>query len=208
MLVIGPAGDIPKCADQREEGNLSCAVLLDEQVSGARRACVSRKQRQLRTVMRSMVAAPSNFGILPRPTARALRQPLEGQSECSDQLTCSKLVDTLRVLIVKYATVKEFRHDVRRLLAEVDAAGRFVTIQRGKPVAILGPVAPVDEPRPLLRPCTGAWVEIESALQESEPAYATVGEALDLRAAPDSGMRLAGDVCLGGSRSRQSRWCE
>ena len=81
--------------------------------------------------------------------------------------------------MVRFATVKELRQETPRLLAEVDAGGRFVITKRGKPVAVLGPFAPPDEPRPPVRPFAEAWKEIESALRASKPAYDTVEEALD-----------------------------
>ena len=81
--------------------------------------------------------------------------------------------------MVRFATVKELRQETPRLLAEVDAGGRFVITRRGKPVAVLGPFAPHDEPRPPVRPFAEAWEEIESALRASKPAYDTVEEALD-----------------------------
>ena len=90
--------------------------------------------------------------------------------------------------MVKLVTVKELRQETLRLLAEVDAGGRFVITRRGKPVAVLVPFAPPDEPHPPVRPFPEAWEEIESALRASKPAYDTIEEALDhARGRPTTG---------------------
>ena len=81
--------------------------------------------------------------------------------------------------MARFATVKELRQDTVRLLAEVDASRRFVITRRGKPIAFLVPFASPDESHPPVRPCAEAWEEFKSALRQSEPAYATVEEALD-----------------------------
>ena len=80
--------------------------------------------------------------------------------------------------MLRFATVKELRQDTPRLLAEIGTGERFVITKRGKPVAVLAPFAARDEPRQPVRPFAEAWEEIESALLESDPAFATVEEAL------------------------------
>ena len=80
--------------------------------------------------------------------------------------------------MVRFATVKELRQDTPRLLAEIGTGERFVITKRGKPVAVLAPFAPRDEPRQPVRPFAEAWEEIESVLLDSEPAFATLEEAL------------------------------
>jgi antitoxin (DNA-binding transcriptional repressor) of toxin-antitoxin stability system len=55
-----------------------------------------------------------------------------------------------------------------------------IITRRGKPVAVLSPFALEEEqyvPIPL-RPFEEAWAEIEAVLQESEPAFPDVEEAL------------------------------
>ena len=80
--------------------------------------------------------------------------------------------------MVRFATVKELRQDTPRLLAEIGTGERFVITKRGKPVAVLAPFAPRDEPRQPVRPFAEAWEEIESVLLNSAPAFATLEEAL------------------------------
>ena len=80
--------------------------------------------------------------------------------------------------MVRFATVKELRQDTTRLLAEIGTGERFVITRRGKPVAVLAPFAVPGEPRQPVGTFAEAWEEIESALLESEPAFATVEEAL------------------------------
>ena len=64
--------------------------------------------------------------------------------------------------MIRFATVKELRQDTPRLLAEIGTGERFVITKRGKPVAVLAPFAPRDEPRQPARPFAEAWEEIES----------------------------------------------
>ena len=80
--------------------------------------------------------------------------------------------------MVRFATVKELRQDTPRLLAEIGTGERFVITRRGKPVAVLAPFTPPKEPARPVRPFAEAWEEIESALLSSEPAFATLEEAL------------------------------
>ena len=80
--------------------------------------------------------------------------------------------------MVRFATVKELRQDTPRLLAEIGTGERFVITKRGKPVAVLAPFTPREEPLQPVRPFAEAWEEIESVLLESEPTFATVEEAL------------------------------
>ena len=80
---------------------------------------------------------------------------------------------------MQFATVKELRQDLRRLLERVGEGERVIITKRGKPVAVLSPFpAEGEEALPIsLRPFAEAWAEIERALEESEPAFPTVEEA-------------------------------
>ena len=85
---------------------------------------------------------------------------------------------TLKFHMVRFATVKELRQDTARLLAEIGTGERFVITRRGKPVAVLAPFTPPQEPRQPVRPFAEAWEEIESVLRDSDPAFATLEEAM------------------------------
>ena len=88
--------------------------------------------------------------------------------------------------MVRFATVKELRQDTPRLLAEIGTEERFVITRRGKPVAVLAPFTPRDEPRAPARPFAEAWEEIESVLLEScTPLCHGGGGARPLQAAAD-----------------------
>jgi len=80
---------------------------------------------------------------------------------------------------MQFATVKELRQDLRRLLERVGKGEPVIITKRGKPVAVLSPF-PLEEAEATipLRPFEEAWAEIEAVLEESEPAFPTVEEAL------------------------------
>jgi prevent-host-death family protein len=82
---------------------------------------------------------------------------------------------------MQFATVKELRQDLKRLLERVGGGEQVIITRRGKPVAVLSPF-PAEEEGALplsLRPFEEAWAEIEAALEESEPAFPDVEEALE-----------------------------
>ncbi len=83
---------------------------------------------------------------------------------------------------MKFATVKELRQDLKRLLERVGGGEQVIITRRGKPVAVLSPFPLEVEEEPSvpipLRPFAEAWAEIEAALRESEPAFSDVEEAL------------------------------
>lgn len=94
---------------------------------------------------------------------------------------------------MEFATVKELRQDLKRLLARVDAGEQVIITRRGKPVAVLSPFALEADPQveePPLRPFEEAWEEIEQVLERSQPAFSSWKEALaSSRARPSSPAR-------------------
>lgn len=80
---------------------------------------------------------------------------------------------------MKFSTVKELRQDTRRLLAEVDGGERFAIAKRGRPGAILSPAFPADDGRQPVKQSAEAGDQMESSFNRSDPAYATMEEALD-----------------------------
>lgn len=82
---------------------------------------------------------------------------------------------------MEFATVKEVRQDLKRLLESVDAGEQVIITRRGKPVAVLSPFDLEADPKveePPLRPFEEAWEKLEEALERSQPAFSSWQEAL------------------------------
>jgi prevent-host-death family protein len=82
---------------------------------------------------------------------------------------------------MQFATVKEVRQDLKRLLQSVDAGEQVIITRRGKPVAVLSPFDLEADPKveePPLRPFAEAWAQIEEVLEQSQPAFSSWKEAL------------------------------
>jgi prevent-host-death family protein len=78
---------------------------------------------------------------------------------------------------MKYVTARELRMRLREILEEARSGERIAITFRGKPAALLLPIGEEpDLPEP--RPYEQAWPEIEQALAETPPPYATPEEAL------------------------------
>lgn len=94
---------------------------------------------------------------------------------------------------MEFATVKEVRQDLKRLLESVDAGEQVIITRRGKPVAVLSPFDLEADPKveePSLRPFEEAWAQIEEVLERSQPAFSNWKEALAAsRARPSSHAR-------------------
>lgn len=73
-------------------------------------------------------------------------------------------------------TAKELKNRTGDAFRAVSRGDRVVLTRRGKPVAILVPVAETEEEP--LPPFDEAWAEIEEALARSEPEFPTLEDAM------------------------------
>lgn len=77
-----------------------------------------------------------------------------------------------------FATAKDLRLRTRELLDLVRLGERVVVTHRGRPVAVLSPIAEAPEATEDLRPFDQAWADIVGTLRTSPPMFARPEDAL------------------------------
>ncbi len=70
-----------------------------------------------------------------------------------------------------FATAKDLRTRTRELLDMVRMGERVVVTHRGRPVAVISPVADAAGATEDLRPFEQAWTDILGVLRKSRPAF-------------------------------------
>lgn len=80
---------------------------------------------------------------------------------------------------MKTATAKQLKNRTGEALRHVLRGRRVLITRRGKPVAVLAPVAETStREAPGLRPFSEAWADIEAQLKATTPPFPTWKEAL------------------------------
>lgn len=80
---------------------------------------------------------------------------------------------------MKTATAKQLKNRTGEALRHGARGRRVLITRRGKPVAVLAPVAESSTREALdLRPFSEAWADIEAGLKAAAPAFPTWKEAL------------------------------
>lgn len=81
---------------------------------------------------------------------------------------------------MEFATTKELRLNVRKILEKAKSGKKIAITYRGKPIAIVAPFesAIVEEESRPLRSIEEAWQDIEAQLSRTEPAFPGWKEAI------------------------------
>jgi prevent-host-death family protein len=79
---------------------------------------------------------------------------------------------------MKSISAKELKSRTGEVLRRVEEGEKVLILKRGKPCAVLSPVAEEQILPAGLRPYTEAWEDIEQTLKTTQPRYKTWQEAV------------------------------
>ena len=79
---------------------------------------------------------------------------------------------------MKSVSAKELKNRTGEVLKLVEGGEKVLITMRRKPFAVLSPVKEGERETANLRPYEEAWEDIQKTLQETEPEFGSVAEAM------------------------------